>query len=146
MDKNKALILLLTLFIGGIANASVLTNRGYFIFEKRDIDYVERNSDNYILLDSELEILFVSSGTLQGLIAALEADKVNRVGSDAITGDLRVNGALFQGKKTNVQIQGLTCAGGVGDCFVISSDEGDIYISTGSAVNQYRNSRTGVGP
>lgn len=71
---------------------------------------------------------------------------VNTTGDESMTGNLRINGALFQGKRTNVQIRALVCSGGIGDCFVISGDQGDMYISTGTLAGQYRNARTGVGP
>lgn len=76
---------------------------------------------------------------------ALDVAKVDRSG-DTITGDLRINGTLFQGKKTNAQIQALVCAGGLGDCIASSLTDGDLYTSTGTLAGQYRNARTGKGP
>ncbi len=63
-----------------------------------------------------------------------------------ITNSLTVNGVQELGLRTNSQIQALSCAGGQGACRVTSSDEGDIYTSTGTAAGQWRNSRTGKGP
>lgn len=77
--------------------------------------------------------------------SSIDAAKVNRAG-DTVTGDLRINGALFQGKKPNAQIALLECAGGLGDCFVLSSDEGDFYTSISAAPGGYRNARTGKAP
>ena len=63
-----------------------------------------------------------------------------------ISSSLTVNSLQLLGRKTNAQILALTCAAGAGSCLVSSSDEGDLYISYGAGVGQFRNSRTGKLP
>lgn len=63
-----------------------------------------------------------------------------------ISNSFTVNSSQNLGLNTNAEIQALTCAGGTGACHAISSDEGDLYISTGTLAGQFRNARTGKGP
>ena len=64
-----------------------------------------------------------------------------------VTNDGAILGNVtYHGLKTNAQISALTCAGGAGACEATSSDNGDVYRSTGTLTGQYRNTRTGTGP
>lgn len=64
----------------------------------------------------------------------------------SVTSSFTVNNLQILGVRTNAQILLLTCSAGAGRCLVSSSDEGDLYISYGAAVGQFRNSRTGKLP
>lgn len=59
-----------------------------------------------------------------------------------ITG--RINGVLDQGALTQTQICALTCT--VLPCRAWSTTDFDLYTATGTAICQYRNTRTGLGP
>lgn len=78
-------------------------------------------------------------------VSGTDATKVLKSG-DTMIGVLTVLGLSLQGIKTNAEIQALVCAAGIGACIASSSDEGDLYISTGTLAGQYRNARTGKGP
>lgn len=64
----------------------------------------------------------------------------------SISTSFSIGGMTILGRKTNAQIQALSCSGGAGACLASSSDEGDLYISFGSGVGEFRNSRTGKLP
>ncbi len=66
-------------------------------------------------------------------------------GTFSFTDELTVNGVFFGGLQTNAQICVKTCAGGAGACQWNSSTTGDVYRSTGTAIGQVRNGRTGAG-
>jgi len=98
----------------------------------------------------------VKNATLSALLMALVAVGLAWAGTKiqsqdlaadlTVTSSVTINSLQILGVRTNVQIQGLTCAAGAGRCLVSSSDEGDLYISFGAGLGQFRNSRTGKLP
>lgn len=75
----------------------------------------------------------VSAGTFSGSFTFSSA---LAVGSTA---------TLINGSASNSAICAAACANGIGRCVYVSTDDGDIYTSTGSVAAQWRNSRTGIG-
>ena len=55
----------------------------------------------------------------------------------------RINGAVFVGAQTDAWLQANACPP---PCFALNSTDNDLYTSTGSAIDQWRNTRTGTGP
>lgn len=84
-------------------------------------------------------ITFVSSVTV--------TSNLGIIGSGTFTSTTTVNGLQFFGIMTGATLRTIACPSAVlGTCLAVNSDEGDIYLSTGSAISQWRNGRTGKGP
>lgn len=63
-----------------------------------------------------------------------------------IPSSFTISGFTLYGSTDNAGIQSVSCPTGTGTCGYYSTDEGDLYISTGTGAGQWRNSRTGKGP
>jgi hypothetical protein len=124
-------------------------------------------------LKAEIDGVYVTTGTFGPIVnelnlstAALEANKVDRAG-DTMTGDLnmsdnqiinissgtvngswdvagRINGILWFDPVDTVSLKLLACP--LKPCMVYNTDLDDVFTSTGIAVGQWRNTRTGAGP
>lgn len=170
MERNyRKLILFLALLFGAVspaaATSSFTPRLGLENPAGGDFDWSDAWSNNNLILDGT----GISSTTVTTLTAGLILDNTSfiligpegyiktssSVTASAFFGDgsglTNVTASFFggfvnQGVRTQLQIQALICPGGKGACVVYSSDEGDPYVSTGTLVGQYRNSRTGKGP
>jgi len=92
-------------------------------------------------LQSQLTQVAVDTTTLR-----TDVDAKLPLAGGTLAGTLTVIDLNISGTATNATIRGLTCSGGVGKCVIASTDEGDLYISTGTLAGQFRNARTGKGP
>ena len=79
-------------------------------------------------------------------LAASAAFATTTIRDQDVPSMLRIGGLQIQGAHSLAEIQVLSCADGAGACMVSCTDEGDLYLSTGTAAGQYRNARTGKGP
>jgi len=138
MDKNKTLnaFLLGVLAVVVVSAATTTTNLGLFRLEKGDTDYVANQTANMntleaAILDKRVGGTVIGNLTVTGVIISTSTPAL--ASSDT-----------FKGALSNSQIQSLTCVDGKGECWAISTDEGDVYTATSTI--GWRNSRTGKGP
>ena len=113
------------------------TDLGLSKWEVGDTDYVEQYSATLETLDDSV-LDKRTGGTISGDLTV--------TGSIISTNTFSISGFEIQGSTDNTGIKASICAGGLGACMIISTDEGDIYVSTGTGIGAYRNSRTGKAP
>jgi len=95
-------------------------------------------------VDCSQDTVEISTLTVHG-DATFEGN-ISAAGTFSFAAPLVIDGFTHYGSTPNINIQTLVCAAGQGLCAVVSEDEGDLYISTGTAAGDFRNSRTGKGP
>lgn len=94
---------------------------------------------------------FVIDGGFVAIGKAVPTVALDVVGDGTFTGEISASSLLIQGftvsgSANNATIQSYVCTAGIGRCAISSTDEGDLYISTGTLAGQFRNARTGKGP
>lgn len=135
-DRFLAVVTLVALSITLVYSATQTTNLQLYKFEVGDLDYPANQNNNMDTLEAAVLDKRVG-GTITGNLAV--TGTFSAVGLSSTT----INGIEVYGSLTGAELQFKTCPT---VCLAYNTDENAIYESTGTALGQWRNSRTGTGP